>query len=85
MNVKYILTYLNIGFWPHFKTSNAVYILAFKTTENLKIWAWSDYCYCTSHHWCYLITDVNDTIMPQLPNEFTKLLNISLKLLNNLV
>ena len=85
MNVKYVLTYLNIGFWPHFKTSNAVYILAFKTTENLKIELDLTIVTGTSHHWCYLITDVNDTIMPQLPNEFTKLLNISLKLLNNLV
>ena len=30
----------------------------------------------TCYHKCHLITDANDAIMHQLPNAFTKLLNI---------
>ena len=55
------------------------FLKVFKIIENLEIWAWSD-CYVTGtfYQWCH-ITDANDAIMHQLPNESTKLLNILFK------
>ena len=72
-------TFETIKVWlqfQHFKYS----LLAFQRfSKSLKIWKSElnlSNVTGTSYHWCHLITDVNDAIMHQLPNEPTKLLNI---------